>query len=228
MHPRFYSVRCTIDLPGQGLLTTSPRPSPTCPHPSKRDTGMARTLATCGDAHISRRTPKLHHRFCECTHRVDDPTKHGDKEDENVENNTKQNKTRNETKTGTHRLRLVVYASRALRWRSGRVATRLRVSDIGEDRSLRSGSGFVMAFLERRFVSTAHRVTDEPKARNAHLVNFGHMNTATKLGVEAGLEHGKGDVDAGRLLCTRVTSGEYNCQSATRSIGHGKRDSPGL
>jgi hypothetical protein len=37
----------------QGLLAMSPRPSPTCPHPSKRGTGMTRASATRGDGPIT-------------------------------------------------------------------------------------------------------------------------------------------------------------------------------
>jgi hypothetical protein len=87
------------------------------------------------------------------------------------------------------------------------------MSDVGDDHSLRSSFGLVIVFLARRRVSTT-----QPKARSAHLVTVGHVNMATKLDVEAGLEHGRGDVDAGRLCCTRVTSGEYNW--TTRSTGH--------
>ena len=85
----------------------------------------------------------------------------------------------------------------ALRGRSGKAVTRLRVSDVGDDLSWRSGFGFVMVSLARRPVNTIHRVT--PRARNAHLVRFGHVNMMGKLGVEAGSEHGRGDSDAGRL-----------------------------
>ena len=44
--------------------------------------------------------------------------------------------------------------------------------------------------------------TDERKA-GKHLVSVGHVSTATKLGVEAGLEHGKSDGEVGRFSSTR-------------------------
>jgi hypothetical protein len=60
----------------QGLLTTSPRPSPTCPYPSKRGTGMTRASATRGDGPITDVHPCSAIASPESTHRVDDPTKH--------------------------------------------------------------------------------------------------------------------------------------------------------
>ena len=58
----------------------------------------------------------------------------------------------------------------------------------------------------REHYTPSHRRT--PKARNAHLVRFGHVNTTAKLAVEEGSEHGRGgrgDGDAGRLSCARDT-----------------------
>ena len=64
------------------------------------------------------------------------------------------------------------------------------MSDVGNDLAWRSGIGFVMVSLARRLVNTIHRVT--PKARNVHLVRFGHVDTTARLGVEARLEQGRG------------------------------------
>ena len=56
----------------------------------------------------------------------------------------------------------------------GEGVTRLTVSDVGDDRSWRSGLGFVMVFLARRLVSSTHRVTDElPKHETRPLSDLG-------------------------------------------------------
>ena len=143
----------------------------------------------------------------ECTHRVGDPPNTEKRKGEMCQ---KEHKT-NETKTGTHRQPNVMYAPQsrarcAFRGRSGKAVTRpVRVSDVGDDLSWRSGFGFVMVSLARRLVNTIHRVT--PRARNMHLVRFGHVNTMGKVGVEAGSEHGRGDGDAGHLPGARKRPG---------------------
>ena len=138
MHPTFYSVRCPIDLPGSpcgpGTLATNPRPPRTFAHPSERDTGMTHASVTGDDEHhlIATSThvpPSLLPGFAR---RVDDPTKHGKEEEENVSRRTRNRTKRarkNKTKTGAHQhtqrdtCAATTYALRALRWKgSGRVS----------------------------------------------------------------------------------------------------------
>ena len=64
----------------------------------------------------------------------------------------------------------------------------------------------------------SHRRT--PKARNASLVSFGHVNTTAKLGVKAGLEHGRGEGDVGRLSCARNRAVQVDWTRLTRRSKH--------
>jgi hypothetical protein len=54
-------------------------------------------------------------------------------------------------------VRLAAHTSHAPRWKGSRAITRLRMSDVGDDHSLRSSFGLVIVFLARRRVSTTQR-----------------------------------------------------------------------
>ena len=61
---------------------------------------------------------------------------------------------------------------------------------LADTTSLRSGFDFVPVIgFSARLVRQHHTPTNAYKARNAHLANVGHVNTATELRVERGLEH---------------------------------------
>jgi hypothetical protein len=82
----------------QGLLATSPRPSPTCPHPSKRGTEMTRALATRSDRPITDIHPRSTIAFAGiyASRRRSHQTlrREGEGIRKRVEKDTKQNKTR--------------------------------------------------------------------------------------------------------------------------------------